>query len=259
VACGPDLRDFDEVEAEFDKPTGQISQTTMPSFLSNGFDIERSRSISSPAAQFDTTNTLNFALSSASQALGSDKAFLVENCALDFKLTRSGEPEKIVVDCTASGNDPSGELVMKFIWDGSELAAIQIQFSSWCTEGSECIDGWIGFRSSTSGASGAGFSQSFLLVAKLDSTKADGSVETLDYSIRQVENSDGILVEILGYLTVDGRTESVVFSGSLTTAGGTLVVRGGNGSFPCTYAADGSSGECSASGSGGTFSWTVSA
>jgi len=256
--CGRDLRDFKEIEAEFDHPTGEVSSTNMPFLMGSGLNAGSANGLGSGAAGFDSTGTLQFALSQASQALGQRRDYLVENCDTNVKLTRSFEPEKVIVDCKDPSNDPTGKLVLEFVWENSELTAIFIRFDTWCDSTGDCIDGWLGFQNKTSGSVGAGVTEDFLAVAKLTHTASDGVVDTIEYAIRETLTDTTAKVEILVYVNEDGVDASFVISAMVAPEGGSLEVRGANGSFTCTYAADGSSGECTGTGTGGgTVTWTA--
>ncbi|MDF1566063.1 MAG: hypothetical protein P1V51_23720 [Deltaproteobacteria bacterium] len=260
IGCGPDLRDFEEIEAAFENPSGEVSASTMPLLMGDGLTAGTANGLGNPAAGFDSTGTLQFALSQASQALGSRRDYLVENCNTNVKLTRSFEPEKIIVDCTDPANDPTGKLVLEFVWDNEEIVAIYIRFDTWCDSTGDCIDGWLGFKTQTSGSVGAGLSQTFILAAKLEHTSSAGEVDSIEYAIREVLTDTTAAIEILVYVDEGGVKAEFVLSAMVSPEGGSLEIRGANGSFTCSYTADGESGECTATGTGGgTVTWSASA
>jgi hypothetical protein len=263
VGCGPRLRDFDEVEQAFDNPTGTLDSSNAGALFGEGVLSTDTYGLSSVAGNFDDSGVLKFALSSVDAALASRRDPLIENCNVNVKFNRSGDINKIVVDCTAEGNDPQGKLVILFDWAGNgDLNAATIHFQNWCeASGASCIDGWMGLKSEISGAAGSGVTERYLLVVNFD-VQEGGSSRHLEYALRETFTDTTAEVELLVYFEGGGETVSFVFAGMVSPSGGHLEIRAANGSFVCDYSVDGNgdatSGTCTASGDGTTITWSAS-
>lgn len=251
VACGPNLKDFKDFEDSFDNPTGSVTEASLPNVFGAGAEALASNSVGSIAQQFDTSGSLLFALS-ASEELMSDQNYLVHGCDTNFRI-RNGNVKKIIVDCTGN-DDPSGKVTMQFEHKSDALAAIFLRYENWCAF-DDCVDGFFGLRLTTRGIAGEGLTEESLAVADFDFTRASGETASLEWAFRAVRGPQGVFVEWMVEVETDGVTVTFVLSASVSATGGTLEVRGANGSFTCTYETNGSTGTCTDT-EGNTITWT---
>lgn len=254
TACGRNLRGFDEVEQAFDHPTGQISQGTAPTIFSRGLTSGSANESASVASTFDTTGSIAFGLAEMGQELATSSQYVVD-CNHDVKFNGKMQPTKITVGCQDSA-DFSGELVIDFVWKDDLVSEVYLDFNDWCS-GGECLNGSMGFKYDLAGAAGSGITSTFLATARFTVTQDGVQTAAVDWAFRATSTLEGGSLEWLVYADDNGDAESWVLSASVTAAGGSLELRGANGSFTCDYAADAASGQCTDS-DGNSFSWTSS-
>ena len=249
VACGPDLRAFEEVEAEFQNPTATISEQTMPSIFAAETKTVKGADSTDAASAFSREKASVALTAIRGLRLATDRQYLTEeNCSFNINFDGKQRIKKITVSC--SGTDVSGTIVLEYAWDGDDLVAWYIRFENWCEADGECVDGWMGFKVDPTPAED-GYEQQWLATAKISS-----GGESIEWAFRYLMNTStgSERVEWLVW-TSDG--DSAVFTATVhADESGMFSVRGSNGWFECSWSAEGNTGSCSDS-EGNSFSWTA--
>ncbi len=249
VACGPDLRAFEEVEAQFKNPTATISDKTMPAIFAAETKTVEGADSTDAAAAFSQEKASAALTALRGLRFASDRQYLTEeNCNFNVNFDGKQRIKKITVKC--SGTEVNGTIVLEYAWDGEELVAWYIRFENWCEVGGDCVDGWMGFKIQSAPAED-GYLQQWLSTAKVS---VGG--ESIEWAFRFLFNeSSGS--ERVEWLVWTSEGDSAVFTATVRAdESGMFSVRGSNGWFECSWTADGNTGSCSDS-EGNSFSWTA--
>ncbi|RMG21370.1 MAG: hypothetical protein D6729_00845 [Deltaproteobacteria bacterium] len=249
VACGPDLRAFEEVEAQFQHPTATVSESTMPQIFQAELKTVEGSDSTDAAAAFSQEKASAALTALRGLRFATDRQYLTEaDCNFNFSFDGRQRIKKITVSC--SGSDVSGTIVLEYAYDNDELVAWYIRFENWCEVDGDCVDGWMGFKVDTVPAED-GFEQQWLATAKISS-----GGESIEWATRYLvdPSTDTERFEWLAY--VNG-AETVVFTATVRAdESGSFSLRGANGWFECSWDAATESGSCADS-EGNSFSWNA--
>jgi hypothetical protein len=218
VACGgsgdPAAR-IDATQSAFSNPTGDVTAASAE------LVITRSQTAT------DLNAVLAFANVTGACAGGGDTSGTID------------------LSC-ASGGSTTGTAdysVEVSVGAGSASTLVSMTFHDACKDG-VCVDGTVA-ESTASGASGS----EVIVDADVDVTRSGAAAEHVHLGVK---TSSGVSGSSVSVAIFDDADKSFVLDASATAGGGSVSIRGANGSFSCSYESGGDKGSCSGSGS---FTW----